>query len=64
MPRSLSGLFGAVLAMPRFRRGGRLLYVGCGAGEKLIDFRGSVGRSSASNCLNWRPCYPASAARW
>jgi SAM-dependent methyltransferase len=39
VPRLVSWLLSLFLAIPRFQQGGRLLDVGCGAGEKLIEFR-------------------------
>lgn len=39
VPKFVSRLLGRILAVPRFVPGGRLLDVGCGAGDKLMEFR-------------------------
>lgn len=39
MPHAVSGLFRNFVAVPRYRRSGRVLDVGCGAGQKLLEFK-------------------------
>jgi len=39
IPPRLSALFRSFVAVPHYREAGRLLDVGCGAGQKLLEFR-------------------------
>ncbi|HEV2097308.1 MAG TPA: class I SAM-dependent methyltransferase [Stellaceae bacterium] len=39
LPAPVSALFKSFVAMPHFRENGRLLDVGCGAGQKLLEFK-------------------------
>jgi SAM-dependent methyltransferase len=39
LPAALTRLFKAFVAVPHYRQDGRLLDVGCGAGQKLLEFK-------------------------
>jgi SAM-dependent methyltransferase len=39
IPAAVSALFKAFVAVPHYRENGRLLDIGCGAGQKLVEFK-------------------------